>query len=431
MSDNETNENEFSSDDCNNGICQCGLFELLPPEIWLNLFGYMSAEFIAEKLSLVCKPLRRFIVSSQSYWKYRYEQRVRAPYRAIATTNRTWLNVCDKLERMGHEWQQCAEQHQNILSISGVHIGPIINTLLLEDGYTCITGSRDSSICCLDLRQLVRPEETKVTNIYDSPYVSKRAHDQQQRWIWSLDHEANIISSTSSNSEIRLWDLNKDMCEISRIKLQATFAMTHRLRDSLLYAGIYNGHMHVYDTRINNTDNNNSRVHIERVTPRGYIHALEVQDDYILVMHKPSTLCIYDRRTWKKIENVQLNLGERVSSFYKDSLLFLGTNEGFVHVFSWKKDHCEFIEKIRTEHGCQITALHHSQGMLQTCTATTKTLAIDQLSTPTINLARIVADTHDQHLCMAANDYGLTVIGGSDNNLITVYRDEFRRWHAL
>jgi hypothetical protein len=32
---------------------------------------------------------------------------------------------------------------------------------------------------------------------------------------------------------------------------------------------------------------------------------------------------------------------------------------------------------------------------------------------------------------MAANDYGLTVIGGSDNNLITVYRDEFRRCYAL
>jgi len=32
---------------------------------------------------------------------------------------------------------------------------------------------------------------------------------------------------------------------------------------------------------------------------------------------------------------------------------------------------------------------------------------------------------------MAANDYGLTVIGGSDNNLITVYRDKFRRYYAL
>jgi hypothetical protein len=88
-------------------------------------------------------------------------------------------------------------------------------------------------------------------------------------------------------------------------RLQATFAMTHRLRDALLYAGIYNGYLHVYDTRINNTENNNSRVHIERVTPRGYIHALELQDNYILVMHKPSTLCIYDQRTWQKVENVQ------------------------------------------------------------------------------------------------------------------------------
>jgi hypothetical protein len=32
---------------------------------------------------------------------------------------------------------------------------------------------------------------------------------------------------------------------------------------------------------------------------------------------------------------------------------------------------------------------------------------------------------------MAANDYGLTVIGGSDNNLLTVYRNEFRRIHTL
>ena len=82
--------------------------------------------------------------------------------------------------------------------------------------------------------------------------------------------------------------------------------MTHRLRDSLLYAGVYIGHLDVYDTRINNTNNNNSRIHSERVTPRGYIHALELQDNYIMVMHKPSTLCLYDQRTWKKVESVQV-----------------------------------------------------------------------------------------------------------------------------
>ena len=32
---------------------------------------------------------------------------------------------------------------------------------------------------------------------------------------------------------------------------------------------------------------------------------------------------------------------------------------------------------------------------------------------------------------MDANDYGLTVIGGSENNLITIYRDEFRQRYAL
>ncbi|CAF3924310.1 unnamed protein product, partial [Rotaria sp. Silwood1] len=65
------------------------------------------------------------------------------------------------------------------------------------------------------------------------------------RWIWSLDHEGNILSSTSSNSEIRLWDINEELREISRIKLQSTFAMTHRLRNSLLYAGVHNGYLHV------------------------------------------------------------------------------------------------------------------------------------------------------------------------------------------
>lgn len=81
--------------------------------------------------------------------------------------------------------------------------------------------------------------------------------------------------------------------------------MTHRLRDSLLYAGVYNGHLHVYDTRINHTENN-APIRIERVTPRGYIHALEVEDNYILIIHKSSTLCLYDRRTWKKVVNVQV-----------------------------------------------------------------------------------------------------------------------------
>jgi hypothetical protein len=80
--------------------------------------------------------------------------------------------------------------------------------------------------------------------------------------------------------------------------------MTHRLEGHLLYAGVYDGHLNVYDTRMSNGNNVHSTVHIEQVTRRGYIHALEVQDDYVLVMHKSSTLCLYDRRTWQKIENV-------------------------------------------------------------------------------------------------------------------------------
>lgn len=95
----------------------------------------MSAEFIVEKLSLVCKLLRRFILSSQSYWKYRYEKRVRAPYRSLPNSNETWLNVDHHLECIGHEWQRCAEQHQNILSLSGAHIGPITDTIILEVYY--------------------------------------------------------------------------------------------------------------------------------------------------------------------------------------------------------------------------------------------------------------------------------------------------------
>lgn len=417
---------QIEHDDENDEACVCGFFRQLPPEIWLNLFGYLSAEFIIGNLSRVCKPLREFILSSQSFWKYRYGQRVRPSYRRVPMIDESWLHLCHDLERKGHEWQRCAEQRHTVLSISGPHIGQITDTILLDNGYTCVTGSRDSSICCWDLRRLLKPEEMTTSNSFGSPFAFKRAHDAQQRWIWSLDNRENIISSTSSNYEIRLWDLNDDMNEISRIKIRSTFAMTHRLDQSLVYAGVYDGHLNVYDTRTNNNQNS-TPVHSERVTQRGYIFALELQDPYILVMHKSTTLCLYDQRTWKKIENVPLNLGNQVSSYYNDSLLFLGDSEGSVHVFNWKKDHCEFVEKIRTSHECPITALHQSQGILQTCTAATKTLAIDQLSTSINSLARINADTYDQFLCMAANDIGMTVIGGSENNLITVYRDEFRR----
>lgn len=59
----------------------------------------------------------------------------------------------------------------------------------LQDGYTCVTGSRDSSICCWDLRRLVRPEETTTSNALGSPYVVKRAHDQHQVRFVQYDME--------------------------------------------------------------------------------------------------------------------------------------------------------------------------------------------------------------------------------------------------
>ena len=105
---------------------------LFSSSLRLNLFGYLSAEFIIGKLSRVCKPLREFILSSQSFWKYRYGQRVRSTYRRVPINDESWLHVCHELERKGHEWQRCGEQRHTILSISGPHIGPITDTILLD-----------------------------------------------------------------------------------------------------------------------------------------------------------------------------------------------------------------------------------------------------------------------------------------------------------
>ena len=96
------------------------------------MFSYLPAEFIIGQLSRVCKPLREFIFSSQSFWKYRYGQRVRSTYRRVPNRNESWLHVCHELERKGHEWQRCAEQRHTILSMSGPHIGPINATILLD-----------------------------------------------------------------------------------------------------------------------------------------------------------------------------------------------------------------------------------------------------------------------------------------------------------
>ncbi|CAF1588969.1 unnamed protein product [Didymodactylos carnosus] len=172
-----------------------------------------------------------------------------------------------------------------------------------------------------------------------STYVTKCVHDPTQIWIWSLDHDNNILSSSSSNYEIRLWDMNEELREISRIKLRHTFAMCHRIENSKLYAGLYDGQLQMYDTRVSNEKIQDIRVS----SSKGYIHTLELSDNYLLLLHKPNVLCIYDQRTWNKIEHVQLNITRR-ASFFKDSLLFLGDSDGYVHVFNWNRDHCEFVE---------------------------------------------------------------------------------------
>ena len=146
----------------------------------LHLFSYLSAEFIVENLGLVCKPLRQFIVSSQSYWKYRYGQRVRAPYRKTPFPNRTWLHVCHELEIKAHEWETCAEQHQNILSIAGPHIGPITDTILLEvwnDTFEILSSNSLIFIRRMGTRALQAVEtRPSVVGIYVDWYDLKRLH---------------------------------------------------------------------------------------------------------------------------------------------------------------------------------------------------------------------------------------------------------------
>jgi hypothetical protein len=80
--------------------------------------------------------------------------------------------------------------------------------------------------------------------------------------------------------------------------------MTHRLRDSLLYAGVYNGHLNVYDTRINNTDNNNSPIHIERVTPRFLEMDYQVNMSKENYQHRMQLLdrCSYEENCFHKLK---------------------------------------------------------------------------------------------------------------------------------
>ena len=320
----------------------------------LNLFGYLSAEFIIGKLSRVCKPLREFILSSQSFWKYRYGQRVRSTYRRVPINDESWLHVSHELERKGHEWQRCGEQRHTILSLSGPHIGPINDTILLDVKLsarekflfrsifvfrTVIPASLGVVIlrsavgiwddCCGRKKRPRRMPSARRTSSNERTTLSRWPTIVFLRdWPKPFDrlaldlvvgqsrpcHFQYVVQFRNSSvgfepryewnlsNQVRIDRIRTEVFQIVPFRIRSTFAMTHRLNQAMLYAGVYDGHLNVYDTRVNHADNSTT-VHSERVTRRGYIYALELQDPYVLVMHKSTTLCLYDQRTWRKIEN--------------------------------------------------------------------------------------------------------------------------------
>jgi WD40 repeat protein len=166
------------------------LFNILPNEVVLHIFGYLGAKHLCQSVMRVCTSFCA-ISLDESLWRPLYF-RCWGDHRAAVVVNScgsvTWRSLFGRQSRTERNWWR---GHNTVMTIDG-HKGAV--RCMQFNGDLLITGSADKTI--------------KMWNLYDGR-CTQTLHDT--KWVRCLRFDvpsATLVTTSMDSTQAKLWSLS-------------------------------------------------------------------------------------------------------------------------------------------------------------------------------------------------------------------------------
>lgn len=355
--------------------------DTLPVEVFLHICSFLNAKTILSSLRLVCKRLYD-ILSDEIVWRTWIKQRwpsLKVPVLEFTCLDGD-LDVKDICYHVDEEMQLWAGDLSNMKKHvwKDVHFATVDTVKLLNKGKIAVSGSRDRSLAVWDVNN-------------ESATPLDHSHTAHSGWIWSLaSHEDNSFYSCSWDSTVKLWDIQPQLREVTVFKCTAA-ALSLGCQPGLVASGLFSACVIMFDPRQGGEPVNSYTAHKLAVT------ALVLAGDYIVSGSEDKSICVWDLRMGQvyksAIQVCNKNNSFPMSLSFRHNLLYVGDNQGCMHLLNTKDASFEMRESYEVGHKPQgkVTTLWHDLGCVMTG-STDKTIRIHTPTSPPTLIAELHTD---------------------------------------
>ncbi|XP_029413218.1 F-box/WD repeat-containing protein 9 isoform X2 [Nannospalax galili] len=263
----------------------------LPPELLLEICGYLDARVVLHVLPCVCQALHD-LVRDHVTWRLRAQRRVRAPYPVVEEEDFDWPAACIELEQHLARWAEDG-QRAEYFCLSDGHFASIDAVLLLQGGALCLSGSRDRNVNLWDLQHLGKEPNRVLVKA-----LGTQGNSTHKGWVWSLAAQDYRVCSGSWDSTVKLWDMAADGQQFGEIKGKAA-VLCLSYQPDILVTGTYDKKVTIYDPRAGLALVKSRRLHSSAVL------AVLADDRHIISGSEDHSLVVFDRRTNSVLQRLQ------------------------------------------------------------------------------------------------------------------------------
>lgn len=334
------------------------LLNTIPTELLVLIFSYIPTKVLLRTVALVCKQFDD-ILKSDWYWKARHSLYGKHFPVELVGVNQ-WQIACAQSEVLAAACSR--DPKENCLTLRGptgfVDCVLILNPGLHGTSSLIAAGSRDGNIHLWRKRS----EETPGRSMRSFTGTVLSEH---MGWVWSLASDptsTSLLCSSGWDNKVLLWDVSAGQ--------RVEFIGSHKFavlslvfpESHVLMTGCFDKQIREFDLR------NPISLTTTLTGHKGPVLCLGSSGPYIFSASEDKTVCVWDRRTQKRLQKVTHDSIITWLHYDHDILTVAKGNRptGVVNIYSVTGGHLDFLQDFKPGHSKPLTCVCHNLAMIVT-----------------------------------------------------------------